>query len=302
MNSREFQCAGPATLWLFARKLTSALLPPVLTALVGALVVAAMVCFAPGFGMDEEQMDPRLSRESLLALRQSHDAERNPVVFLAGWIGRACKGETMMSPSLHQPVASLLAGRAPVTLALMACGLLAAWCSAILFVLPAAVWRLHGIDTACNLISAVAACLPAAGMAIVLFRFGGSAAWMIAAILFPKLYQYLRGLVRQGFAMPHVLAARASGIREWRILLGYVVRPAVPQLLALAAISVNMGFGAAVAVEAICDLPGIGQLAWKAALARDLPVLVSLTIVVTLATQLANAASDLCTPAQWSRA
>ena len=278
------------------------MLPLLLTALAGALVIAAMVCLAPGFGMDEEQMDPRLSRESVLALRQSHDAEKNPVLFLAGWIGRACKGETMVSPSLHQPVAVLLAGRAPVTLALMGCGLLAAWCFAISFALPGAVWRLRGIDAACTTISAIAACLPAAGTAVVLFHIGGSAAWMIAAILFPKLYQYLRGLLRQGLAMPHVLAARASGIREWRILLGYVVRPAGPQLLALAAISVNMGFGAAVAVEAICDLPGIGQLAWKAALAHDLPVLVSLTVLVTVLTQLANTAADLCAPAQRSQA
>jgi len=42
----------------------------------------------------------------------------------------------------------------------------------------------------------------------------------------------------------------------------------------------------------LCDLPGIGQLAWKAAVARDLPVLVVLTAIITLATQLCNSVSD----------
>jgi peptide/nickel transport system permease protein len=54
-----------------------------------------------------------------------------------------------------------------------------------------------------------------------------------------------------------------------------------------------MAFGVAVAVEVVCDFPGIGQLAWKAALARDLPLLVTLTMLVTLATQLANALADI---------
>jgi ABC-type dipeptide/oligopeptide/nickel transport system permease component len=46
-------------------------------------------------------------------------------------------------------------------------------------------------------------------------------------------------------------------------------------------------------VEAVCDLPGIGQLAWKAALGRDLELLVNLTMIVTMVTLLANSAADL---------
>ena len=64
-------------------------------------------------------------------------------------------------------------------------------------------------------------------------------------------------------------------------------------MLALVGVSASIAFGAAIPVEVICDLPGVGQLAWKAALARDLPVLINLTLLIALITQLANAASDL---------
>jgi peptide/nickel transport system permease protein len=74
----------------------------------------------------------------------------------------------------------------------------------------------------------------------------------------------------------------------------HVLPPAAPQLIALAAVSVNMAFGAAVAVEAICDLPGLGQLAWKAAMARDLPLLVVLTVMIVLMTQVSNLLADAC--------
>jgi ABC-type dipeptide/oligopeptide/nickel transport system permease component len=40
-------------------------------------------------------------------------------------------------------------------------------------------------------------------------------------------------------------------------------------------------------------LPGVGQLAWQAAMARDLPLLVNITILVTIVTLLANSGADV---------
>ena len=53
--------------------------------------------------------------------------------------------------------------------------------------------------------------------------------------------------------------------------------------------------GAAIPVEVLCDLPGIGQLAWLAALGRDLPLLVNLTALATAATLMATSVSDFAT-------
>ena len=54
------------------------------------------------------------------------------------------------------------------------------------------------------------------------------------------------------------------------------------ELLALAGATVSLAFGAAIPLEVVCDSPGLGHLAWQAATARDLPVLVALTLLVTL--------------------
>jgi peptide/nickel transport system permease protein len=282
--------------------LAAALFPVLLTVLAGGLLVASMVRFSPGFGMDEEQMDPRLSRESVQALREARAEERNPVRFCLAWMARVAAGDAVLSTSLGRPVGELLAERAPATLRLMGWGLLAAWCAAAALAWPAAAWRLPGLDGVCTALNVLVACVPAAGMAILLFHFGGPAVCMMAAVLLPKLYQYLRSLFRQGYSRPHVLLARAKGLGHWSIFTGHVLRPAAPQFLALAAVSVNMGFGASVAVEAVCDLPGLGQLAWKAALARDLPLLVALTVMVTLLTRISSLAADLCAAPQRSAA
>jgi peptide/nickel transport system permease protein len=64
-------------------------------------------------------------------------------------------------------------------------------------------------------------------------------------------------------------------------------------MIALAGVSVSLALGAAIPVESLCGLPGIGQLAWQAALSRDLPLLVNLTILVTVVTLLANSGADV---------
>ena len=45
-------------------------------------------------------------------------------------------------------------------------------------------------------------------------------------------------------------------------------------------------------IEVVSDVAGIGQLAWQAAQARDLPLLVNLTMVVTFVTVCATLISD----------
>ena len=45
--------------------------------LVGGLLSATLVRLAPGFDVDEEQLDPHLSAESVRALRETRQQERN---------------------------------------------------------------------------------------------------------------------------------------------------------------------------------------------------------------------------------
>jgi peptide/nickel transport system permease protein len=279
-----------------------ALLRIAATALAGGLLCAAMVRFSPGFGVDEKQLDASLSRQSQEELVRSHDAERNTLRFYAGWCKRVLTGDLGFSQSLNRPIRELLADRLPPTIELMLGGIGGAWLLAIVFSLPAVTRRLRRLDAAASVLSGMTASLPAAGIAILLFRLGGSPRWMIALVLFPKLFQYLRNVLQQACGMPHLLLARTKGL-QWRFMMWrHIVRPARAQLVALVAVSINMAFGAAVAIEAVCDIPGIGQLAWKAASARDLPVLVVLTILIAMVTQLSFLVADFCTPAVRSEA
>jgi peptide/nickel transport system permease protein len=263
------------------------------TVLLGGLLSATLVRFAPGFDTDENQLDPRLNRESVQALRAARLREHDVVRFYARSLWRAAHGDLGNSLSLGQPVSTLIRERLPLTLRLIAIGLLMSWSVAMAMALSAACWRVSAYDGLTTILSGTFLCIPAAVLALlsVLWSVPGSLA--VALITFPRSYRYARNLLAKAYSLPHILAARARGVSESRVLFWHAIPVVGPQLLALAGVSVSVAVGAAIPVEALCGLPGVGQLAWQAALARDLPLLMNITVLVTLVTLLANSGADV---------
>ncbi len=263
------------------------------TVLLGGLFSATLVRLAPGFEADERELDPHLNSQSVQALRDARHQDRNVLQFYFSYMNRAAHGDFGTSLALGQPVRTLLRDRAPLTLQLLATGLGLAWLLTLTLALTAAWLRLSVYDTLTTVVSGTFLCIPAAVLALlsVLWNLPGSLA--IALIVFPHTYRYARNLLVKAYSRPHIITARAKGLGEARILFWHVVPVVAPQLLAVAGVSVSMAVGAAIPVEALCGLAGIGQLAWQAALARDLPLLVNITILVTLVTLLANSGADV---------
>jgi peptide/nickel transport system permease protein len=262
-------------------------------ALLGGLLSATLVRLAPGFDADERQLDSHLNSESIQALRQARSGQHNIFRYYIDSLGRAMHGDLGTSLSLSQPVSTLLRQRAPVTLRLVGIGLLLSWAAALALALTAAWLRLSAYDGLTTVISGTLLCIPAAVLALLSVLWNLPGALVVALIVFPRDFRYARNLLAKAYSMPHIVTARAKGLHELRILFWHVLPVSGPQLLAVAGVSVSLAIGAAIPVEALCGLAGIGQLAWQAALARDLPLLVNITVLVTLVTLLANSGADL---------
>jgi peptide/nickel transport system permease protein len=156
-----------------------------------------------------------------------------------------------------------------------------------------ALLRVAAYDLLATFLTGLMICIPAAVLALLSVLWNIPGALAIALIIFPRDYRYVHNLLNKAYYLPHIVTARAKGLSELRILFWHVVPSAGPQLLALAGVSVSLAIGAAIPVEALCGLAGIGQLAWQAALARDLPLLMNITVLVTLVTLLANSGADV---------
>jgi peptide/nickel transport system permease protein len=265
----------------------------VATVLLGGLLSAILVWLAPGFNVDERELDPRLNSESVRALRDGRLEQRNIFRFYIHSLERAAHGDFGTSISLGKPVGALLRERAPLTVRLVGLGLLLSWAVAMGLALSAAWLRVTAYDALTTMLSSAFLCLPAAVLALLSVLWNVPGAIVVGLIVFPRVYRYARNLLGKAYSLPHITTARAKGLSELRILLWHVVPVAGPQLLAVAGVSVSIAVGAAIPVEALCGLAGVGQLAWQAALARDLPLLMNVTILVTLVTLSANSGADI---------
>jgi peptide/nickel transport system permease protein len=261
--------------------------------MVGGFLAATLVRYAPGFDVDEQQMDSRLSNESVQALRSARAGEHNILQFYGSFLRSSFRGDFGMSRTLNRPVKELVGERLPVTMKLIGTGLLAGWSIALIFAVSATMLRFAVYDVFTTFISGLLLCIPSAVLALVFVFANAPGSLALGLMVFAYVFRYWRNLLEKSYAMPHIVTARAKGLGPARILLFHVLPVSGGQLLAVAGVSVSLALGAAIPVEALCGISGIGQLAWQAALGRDLSLLLTLTFLVTVVTLLANTVSEI---------
>jgi peptide/nickel transport system permease protein len=117
--------------------------------------------------------------------------------------------------------------------------------------------------------------------------------------LSPVFTRTLRSSLIENLNADHVMAARARGLSETRVMFRYVMRPSLIALVTLIGFFVGALLSGSVVVETVFAIPGVGSLLVNAVLLRDFPVIEALallfgvvTVVCILITDLANAALD----------
>ena len=260
--------------------------------LCGALASATLVRFAPGYGVTEREVDPRWSANSIEALRQKHALHQGLPSFYFHYLSALAHGDLGESDSLKRPVRELLRQRFPVTGNSVIRGLGVAWLAAALLASLGLVIRGWFFEASATAFNSFLLSLPSAVVAMLAVHLRAPVFFAIAIVVFPRLYSYIRNLLVRAYDQPHVLAARARGLGNSAILFRHVLPLAAPPLLALLGVSFAISFGAAIPIEALCDSPGLGQLAWHAALSRDLPLIVNVTLIVALVMLAANSLAD----------
>jgi len=259
----------------------------------GALLSATLVRFAPGYGVQERELDPRWSAQSVEALRQKQVLREGLASFYFHYLSALAHGDLGESDSLKRPVGELLRQRLPTTGKSVVRGLGFAWLAAALLAslgLASRGWLYEASSTA---FSSLLLSLPSAVVAMLAVHLRTPVFCAIGVVVFPRLHRYIRSLLVRSYDQPYVLAARARGLGSGAIFWRHVLPVAAPPLLALLGVSFAIAFGAAIPIEALCDSPGLGQLAWHAALSRDLPLIVNVTLVVCLVMLAANSLADL---------
>jgi peptide/nickel transport system permease protein len=259
-----------------------------------AMVVAGstiLVRFAPGYLSDAREMDSRygdaarieLSAEAArsASLKQMLSAE------FVGWT----HGDLGVSRQYDVPVAELILPRLAVTGGLLLRSIAFAWTLALCAALVSSMGRNPSFlwQTPSTLLLAV----PTAAMAtICMLSDSGGPVLVMTLLVAARDFKFLDRLLRKTWREPHLLQARAQGITTLRLVFAHILPGIASQLLALATLSIVTALSALVPVEVIFSVPGLGQLAWNAAMNRDLPVLLAVTMIMAVAVTCAGMPSD----------
>ena len=277
----------------FLVALFKGLLNLVLIVLLGGFAAAALVRYSPGFDVDENSWNPKIGTATLAAMHARHERENQLPRFYAHYLTAALHGDFGESDSLRIPVADLLRDRAPVTLKLVSCGTLGGLLLGAVLAWMAVWTRRAGPQAVAVTANGLLLAIPPAVLGLAFFFAQAPLALAVALALMPRVFGTMRVLFQDLRVSPVLLAARARGVSPAVVAFRYVLGAAAPQLLALGGVALVLAFGFIIPIEALCDVPGIGQLTWKAALARDLPLLSALALIITLVTASVQTLGDL---------
>ena len=208
-------------------------------------------------------------------------------------------------------VNSILREQGPITLELVALAL--GWVVVIGVPLgvAAGVWRGSLLDRATTAVTALMAAIPIFLLATVLIwllsvKLGllptsgwhGWRSWLLPSLVLALLplahvTRVLRFEMLEVGGRDHVLAARAKGLRRRRVVGTHVLRPASVPVLSMAGPLLGQLVLGLFLVEWIFGIPGVGRYFIAAAEARDDPLTLGLTVVLTTAILVVNVLSDI---------
>jgi peptide/nickel transport system permease protein len=121
----------------------------------------------------------------------------------------------------------------------------------------------------------------------------GFAVLVMTAASVAALSRFQRAAMLDVLGQDYVRTARAKGLRERRVLVVHALRNAIVPMVTLAGLQLPFLFGAAIVVEEVFTVPGMGYETLRAVEAHDAAWLVVTVLVVALATTFTLLTSDV---------
>ncbi|UDL94018.1 ABC transporter permease [Lichenihabitans sp. PAMC28606] len=224
------------------------------------------------------------------------------------------RGDLGRSYIQRSEVATLIASRIPATLVLMVTGILVEVSLGLLFGTLAALKRNGIADRLVMTLAFVGVSSPQFVVALLLlYVFAATLGWFPmsgygtpAHVVLPALTLGLLGagwyarMVRSAMIdvlnQDYVRTARAKGLSQSRVILRHALPNALLPVVAMIGIDIGQFMGGVVVVEAVYGWPGIGQLAWQAVQQVDVPIIMGVTLVSSLAIVIGNLLADSLAP------
>lgn len=118
-------------------------------------------------------------------------------------------------------------------------------------------------------------------------------AMVLAIYTIGAITRFTRAAMLDAFQQDFVRAARAKGMPERVVVLRHVLRPALAAIITVSGMAFGRMLGGAVLVESVFSWPGLGEYAYRSALALDLRAIMGVSLVIAAVYIIVNLVVDI---------
>jgi len=284
----------------------------------GVVTLAFIVLhLAPGDPVTALLGDFNASPDIVAEMRAHYGLDQPIYVQYGLYLLHVLEGDLGTSMRTDQTVVSAIAGVFPQTLILTTAAIILALLIGLPLGTLSAIFPNTVIDECIRIVSLLGMCTPSFVLAIVLILFFayyldwfpilGSGdlsdpASALRHLILPAMSLALRDaatisrLTRASMisilSQDFIIAARAKGIPEWRILLKHALRNSLVATITIAALEFGYTLGGTAVIETVFGRPGLGTLMIQAINARDYPQIQGTILVFAFSIILINLLAD----------
>jgi len=279
--------------------------------LVVSAITFGLLSSAGGDALAALRENPQISEETIERLRAVYGLDRPLAERYGTWLSGMVRAEMGESISFKTGVAALVASRLGNTVKLGVLALFIAVTISFALAFLSARFNQKALDRVIDFTVLVTASTPRIVLAlfalsltvwmsgsVVAVRSGSTAAMLLAAavLAFPVVALFLAQMhteLKRAMNEPFVQYARAKGLSENVVIIKHASRAALNPLLTIFGLSLGALIGGSVIVETVLGWPGIGALTVAAVRSRDVPLVMGIVVVTSVAVWLGNAVAEV---------
>ncbi|MBW3637564.1 MAG: ABC transporter permease [Armatimonadetes bacterium] len=289
------------------------------------LISFGVMQLAPGDYLDSLRGQPTIRPETIEKLRRDFGLDQPWYVQYLKWLGNAIQGDFGYSFTYKISAVTLIVQRLYYTFILSLWATIFAWTIAIPLGIYIATHRNGWADRAANLLAFAGISLPGFFLALLAMKYaqqsghfpvGGATSvgyeslshWgkimdtahhLVLPVLIlgtggvAGMMRQMRGNVLEVLGEQYIMAARARGLAERKVIYKHALRNAINPLITLFGYTLSGLLAGAALVENVMAWPGLGRLLLESVQGRDLYVAMASFVMGTVLLILGNLVADV---------
>ena len=307
------------------KKIIQRLLSALLLLIAISFLTFFLMHITPGNFFDSLKLNPQISPETVARYEKLYHLSDPMLVQYGHWIMNVCKGDWGYSFYYNVPVTHVIGSRLLNTFILSLASLILTWGVAIPLGIWAALRRDQWVDRVLSLLSFAAFSTPGFFLAMLLLyavsqlgilplggmrspayddlSFLGRIIDVAKHLVIPTivlslasiagLQRIMRGNMLGVLRQQYILAARAKGLSESRVVYAHALRNAFNPMVTLLGYEFASLLSGAALIEIVCSWPGLGSLLLTAVRAKDVYVVTASLLMGGILLIIGNLLADV---------